>query len=435
MSSEVPTGFRRVLARELPDWQADGLIDETASQTLVRRYALDRAGEPRRGWAATAFAILGAVAIGAGILSFVAANWAALGSAGRFAIVFGATIGAYGAGFALRARGRGALSEAAFVCGALGFGGSLALGMQQFNVAVSDWVIFALWAAGLVPLAFALRSASVATVALAAAAYSLPLHLVDTSAAAHYSWEDNGGRFSVALLAQLAVVALGAALLSVRLRAQWFRELAVAAVALGLFPAILQWSFPTRPFIIGIMAMVLLVAGVAHSKTLRVAGVVGAFLLAAPSTYWGIYASYSPSLANGGWYESLAILTLAIAAAATFIVHGRKAVPFAPAGLAVAVVILLPHIGPLAPLPAVLIANALILVPTAMLIARGVRLRDRAAFLCGTALCGVDGFMRFAEYDQNLTAKAAAFVVVGLVFIAAALLFERDARPVHARAA
>ncbi len=425
MSSEVPTGFRRVLARELPGWQADGLIDETASKTLVRRYALDRV-EPHRGWAATAFAILGAVAIGAGIVSFVAANWAALGSAARFALVFGATVAAYGAGFALRARGRSALSEAAFVCAALGFGGSLALGAQQFNVALSDWIIFALWAAGLVPLAFALRSVPVATVALAAAAITVPLRLFE-------------GRFdaqlSTPLLAHVAVIAFGAAVLTVRLRVQWFRELALAVVTLGLLPAVAMWSFPGRPFTIGIIAVVVLATGVSRSKTLRVAGIVAAFLVAAPSTFWTTYASYEPGLAQGAWFDPIAIVLLAAAVAGTFLVHGRKIVPFLPAGIAVALAILLPHAGRLEPLPAVLLANALILVPAAMLIARGVALRNRAAFLCGTAVCAVDGFMRFAEYDQNLTAKALAFVVVGIAFIVAALLFERDARPVQARAA
>jgi len=434
MSNEVPIGFRRVLARELAAWQADGVIGEPAAQTLTARYALDRVGEPQRGWATTAFAILGAVAIGAGIISFVAANWAALGSGGRFAIVFGATIAAYGAGIALRARERSALAEAAFVCGALGFGGSLALGMQQYNVAVNNWVVFALWAAGLAPLAFVLRSGSVATVALAAAAYSLPLRL-DADGVIQYGWDRHGAQFSLVLLAQLAGVALGAALLAVRLRALWFRELALAVVALGLFPAIIQWSVPSRPFIIGIMAMLLLAAGVSRSTALRIIGVVGAFFVAAPSTFWGIYASRSTDLAQGGWYEPLAVFLLAIAAVATFVVHGRNVLRFVPAGVAVAIVILLPHVGPLPPLLAVVIANALILVPAIMLIARGVDVRDRGAFLCGTAVCAGDGFLRFTEYDHDLTAKALAFVVVGMAFIAAALLFERDARQVRARAA
>ena len=430
MSNEVPREFRRVLARELPGWQADGVIDETASQRLTKRYALDRV-EPHRGWAATAFAILGAVAIGAGIVSFVAANWAALGSAGRFALVFGATIAAYGAGFVLRGRGRNALAEAAFVCGALGFGGSLALGMQQYNVAVSDWIIYALWAAGLVPLAFALRSGSIATVALAAAAYSLPLRLFEADRSVGHS----GGQFSVVLLAHVAVIALGGALLTVRLRALWFREIALAVVALGILPAVFEWSFLSRTFVIGIMAALLLAAGVSRSRALRAAGIIAAFLVAAPSTFWAAYTSSDPDLVRGGSYEPLAFVLLAVAAAGTFLVHGRKLAPFVPAGIALALVILLPHVGPLPPLQAVLLANALVLVPAVMLIARGVDVRDRMAFLCGTAVCAGDGFLRFTEYDHDLTAKALAFVVVGIAFIVAALLFERDARPVRARAA
>jgi uncharacterized membrane protein len=230
MRDEVPAAFRRVLARELPGWQADGVIGDAASQALVQRYELDRLDEPQRGWATAAFAILGAVAVGAGILTFVAANWSAIDSAGRFAIVFAATIAAYGAAFALRARGRRALSEAAFVAAALGFGGSIALGAQQFNFSLSLWLVYALWAAGLVPLALALRNLSVATVALAAGAISLATH-------AFALVVQNEGT-TTGLVMHVAVVAVLAALLGWRLGTLWFRELALAVVALGFVLAV-----------------------------------------------------------------------------------------------------------------------------------------------------------------------------------------------------
>jgi hypothetical protein len=45
MKSEISIAFRRVLARELPHWHDDGLIDEHTSAELVRRYTLDALGD------------------------------------------------------------------------------------------------------------------------------------------------------------------------------------------------------------------------------------------------------------------------------------------------------------------------------------------------------------------------------------------------------
>ena len=416
MKGDVSPAFRRALAHELPAWQTDGLIDETASKALVRRYELDRLAEPQRNWAAAAFAILGAVAIGAGILSFVAANWAALDTAARFAIVLTATIAAYGAAFALRARGRGALADAAFVAAALGFGGSIALSAQQFNFPLSAWLVYAIWAAGLVPLALVLRSVSVATVALAAAAISLPAHEIAIV---------GNARSGTLLLTHLAVVAILATALSRRLGVLWFRELALAVVAPGVVLVfVAASSIASRTTAIGVVAGLVIATGMARSQALRTIGLVAAVLVAAPSTFWGAYDTDAAFRVGGGLFEAVAMVLLAGVTGAVFIVHGRSALAWLPAGIAVGLAILLPHF-PLAPLPGVLLANVLILVPAVMLIARGVTLRDRAAFLFGTAVCAADGFLRFAEYNHNLTAKAAAFILVGIAFIGAALVFER----------
>ncbi|MDB5073072.1 MAG: hypothetical protein JWM87_4183 [Candidatus Eremiobacteraeota bacterium] len=427
MRDDVSPGFRRVLARELPGWQADGVIGDAASQALVQRYELDRIDEPQRGWATSAFALLGAVAVGAGIFSFVAANWSALDSAERFVLVVGATIAAYGAAFALRARGRRALSEAAFVAAALGFGGSIALGAQQFNVSLDVWLVYALWAAGLVPLALALRNVSVSTVALAVGAISLATHAFAVAI-------QNEGT-NTALVVHVVIVAVLATLLSWRLATPWFRELALAVVALGFVLAVVPSPFASRTDAIGVIAALVLVAGAARSHQLRTAGILLAFVVATPSTFWFAYHDTMESLTAGGSLEPVAILLLAAAVAAVFILHRRPVLALLPPSIAVALVILLPHVAGIPPLAGVLLANALILVPAVILIARGVALRDRTAFLYGTAVCAIAGFLRFAEYDHNLTTKAAAFIVVGLAFIGAALLFERerpDREPAHA---
>ena len=185
---------------------------------------------------------------------------------------------------------------------------------------------------------------------------------------------------------------------------------------------------------IGLVAALVIAAGLARSQALRVIGIGAALLLAAPSTFWFMYSGGATFRADGGPLEAVATALLAAAAGAVFFVHGRSVVRFLPAGIALALAILLPHFG-LPPLSGVVIANALILVPAVMLIMRGGALRDRTPFLCGTAVCALDGFLQFAEYDHNLGAKAVAFIVVGIAFVGAALVFERrqpTAEPAHA---
>ncbi|HZW54096.1 MAG TPA: hypothetical protein VFF00_08675 [Candidatus Elarobacter sp.] len=77
------------------------------------------------------------------------------------------------------------------------------------------------------------------------------------------------------------------------------------------------------------------------------------------------------------------------------------------------------------PIAGVLLANGLVLAVAGALVARGLAVRDRGAFLGGTGIAAFAGFLRFAEYDHDLTRKALAFVVVGIAFVAAAWLYER----------
>jgi uncharacterized membrane protein len=424
MTNQPSAGFRRELARELPRWQADGLVDAAASAALSDRYAFDRLDAPGTSWAATAFSLLGAIAIGAGIISFVAAHWSSLDALARFGLVLGAAVAANATGLQLRARGRRSFAEAAFTCGALAFGGAIALGAQEFNAQLDLWQMYALWAAALIPLAFVLRSAPVATVALAAGAVSIPMHGILSSGMPG----DRADTF-----VHFAIAAGGALLLARRLELLWFREIALALVAFGVVlvactPDGLPLPNPLG-IAIAVVAALALATGAARSTLLQIAAAVMAFFVALPSTFWFMYTQspyehppYAPVL---DLY--IAVTIVAIAAAVWYVRRGDVA-RFAPVAAALGAAIVLPHAGTIPPLAGVAAANALLLIPAAMFIRRGLALRERDAFLGGTAIVALLGFLRFAEYDHDLSRKAMAFVIVGAALVACALAFERAGR-------
>ena len=64
--------FRAGLRRELPQWRAEGLVDERAERELTTRYALDERGVDA---ATLAVYALGVALVGGGVISFVAWNW------------------------------------------------------------------------------------------------------------------------------------------------------------------------------------------------------------------------------------------------------------------------------------------------------------------------------------------------------------------------
>lgn len=416
MAIETAVDFRRALARVLPYWRADGIVDDVACDALRRRYRLDDVDAPAAALAPTAFALLGAIAIGAGIITFVAAHWSSLEPLWRFALVLGATVGAEAVGLVLRGQRRHAFAEAAFICGALAFGGAIALGAQEFNATLPLWEIYALWSAGLVPLAFVLRSVPVAVVALAAGAVSFPPHLFA---------EAGTGRL-VAFVHFAAAVVVGASLVR-RLGLLWFRELALAFAAIGAALVVGAASIQIEPpaAAIAVVVALALAAGAARSAALAEAAAALAFLVALLSTFWSFDDGIVNNVTKGPALDVFGTIVVLAIGAAIWRVRGARMLPFLPVAAALAAAILLPHMRLLPTIGTVIAANALVLVPALALMTYGLTHRARNAFMGGTAIFAVLGFLRFAEYDHDLTRKAMAFVVAGAAFVVCSVVFER----------
>jgi uncharacterized membrane protein len=139
--------FADRLARESETWVTEGLVTADQAAAIRARY-----GEPvdARSRTANALALVGAIAVGVGVIAFFAANWDGIPKPLRLAVLVAAILGAYAAAYNLR-EGTGRLpriGEALYLLGVLLFGASLFLVGQMYNVEAHDPLALLLWAGG-----------------------------------------------------------------------------------------------------------------------------------------------------------------------------------------------------------------------------------------------------------------------------------------------
>jgi uncharacterized membrane protein len=158
--------FSGQLSRESEAWVAEGLVSADQAEAIRRRYADVR--EERRGSATTALAVIGAIAVGLGVIGFIAANWEGMSHAVRLVLLTAAVAGSYAAAFHLRERtgSRPRVGEALYLLGVILFGASLFLVGQMYNVQAHDPLALLLWAGGATATALVVRSRAVATTAV-----------------------------------------------------------------------------------------------------------------------------------------------------------------------------------------------------------------------------------------------------------------------------
>jgi uncharacterized membrane protein len=154
--------FADRLGRESETWVAEGIVSAEQAAAIRNRYGV--AGEEWRGRATVALAVIGAAAVGVGVIGFVAANWDGMGNAARLALLTAAVAAAYAGAYHLRERTGSAprVGEALYLVGVLGFGASLFLVGQMYNVQAHDPLALLLWAGGAVATALVVRSRAVA---------------------------------------------------------------------------------------------------------------------------------------------------------------------------------------------------------------------------------------------------------------------------------
>jgi uncharacterized membrane protein len=158
--------FAQQLSRESETWVAQGIVSAEQAAAIRSRYA--DAQEARRGSATIALAVIGAIAVGLGVIGFIAANWEGMSHGVRLALLTVAVAGSYAAGFQLRDRtgSRPRVGEALYLLGVLLYGASLFLVGQMYNVQAHDPLALLLWAGGATATALVVRSRAIAATAV-----------------------------------------------------------------------------------------------------------------------------------------------------------------------------------------------------------------------------------------------------------------------------
>lgn len=164
--------FLKRLRQELPLWREKGWI-AAEHEPAILAHASTHAGGARR--APLAFAILGVVLFGAGVITFFAANWAEMAKLTKLVILFGGLWAAYGAaGWLLtrEERGEQQFGQALLLLGLILFGANIMLIAQIYHIDEHYPNGVLLWAVGGLALAYLVpgsaQPAAVAGLVLAA---------------------------------------------------------------------------------------------------------------------------------------------------------------------------------------------------------------------------------------------------------------------------
>ena len=158
--------FSEQLERQSQAWVAEGIVSAEQAAAIRSRYADGR--EEPRARATTALAVIGALAVGFGVIGFVAANWDGMSHAVRLVLLTVAVAGSYAAAFHLRERTGSypRVGEALYLLGVILFGASLFLVGQMYNVQAHDPLALLLWAGGATATALVVRSRAIAAAAV-----------------------------------------------------------------------------------------------------------------------------------------------------------------------------------------------------------------------------------------------------------------------------
>lgn len=158
--------YLRRLGNDLPSWVERGWVTAAGQPAILDHVAANVSGVRR---APLAFAILGVLLIGAGVILFFAANWEALSKLAKLVILFGSMWAAYAAaGYALARPDRtaSAFGHALLLLGTILFGANINLIAQIYHISGHYPNAILLWSMGGLAVAWFARSQPAAVLGL-----------------------------------------------------------------------------------------------------------------------------------------------------------------------------------------------------------------------------------------------------------------------------
>ncbi|MBF2028116.1 MAG: DUF2157 domain-containing protein [Oscillatoriales cyanobacterium C42_A2020_001] len=163
--------FRRQLRQESEKWWSEGLIDAALYERLAARYQFNQLEGDASHRFVTILMGLGAVLLGLGAITFVAANWQEWSRSLKMLLLISAFVGVNAAGFYLwrkptSQKGQQRLGHGLLLLGALLLGANLGLMSQMFHQSGDAYELFLVWGLGVAAMAYSLRLASLGVLSL-----------------------------------------------------------------------------------------------------------------------------------------------------------------------------------------------------------------------------------------------------------------------------
>lgn len=204
-------GFLKRLERELPRWVEQGWVAPANRRAILDDVAA-RASQVN--YLTLALSLLGVVLLGAGVITFFAANWGVIPKIGKLALLFGVLWAAYAAAGYVLGRGDSPhLGQALVLLAVLLFGANIMLIAQAYHIdahypdGVLTWALGALLAAWLLASQPALAAAialGVLWTGMESFGFERPLHWPFLALLAPCLWLVARHRWHWALRAALA---------------------------------------------------------------------------------------------------------------------------------------------------------------------------------------------------------------------------------------
>ena len=155
----VSDKFRRELEREGKAWQEEGLLQPEQWMHLRDRYNLDRLEAQAANRFTLILMALGAVLVGLGVMTYVAANWEEIPKLVRSVGLFGSFVGVSFAGFGLRRSPdslKQKLGDGLLLLGGMLIGANMALMAQMFHITGPLHPLLIVWSLAVVLMAYSL---------------------------------------------------------------------------------------------------------------------------------------------------------------------------------------------------------------------------------------------------------------------------------------
>ncbi|MBD2021820.1 DUF2157 domain-containing protein [Leptolyngbya sp. FACHB-36] len=453
--------FRRQLREAAEQWWKEGLIDATLYEKLADRYRFDRLEREASNRFITILISLGAVLVGLGAITFVAANWQALSRSMQSALMLSCFIGVSAAGFYVWRSGKQRLGESLLLLAGLLLGANLALMSQIFHQSGELYELFLVWSFGVTAMAYSLRLTSLAGMALILLSIGFWSSLLSWLNWQEFGWSSLIIRHlplivsavfvplaywcrSRVIFALSAVSIVASLLINLRPLMLWSASPLGAGfvlVAAFVLPPALLWSYRDRFWQRQSEALSENAPFQVVARGLALGFLGGMFYLLSFHWWWITPLPNAGQAAGfGDWSSATMVdaIVLGVLALVNWSQLGGFRQPTVltinsrtiasllvlTAGLLLGRMSLLPVSGVLP-----LVFNGMLFFLAIGLIRDGLAIGQRPLFWGGMALLVLGIVSRVFEYDTGLLLKSIVLVVCGVGVIVAGLRFERMTKP------